>query len=128
MSANNFDDFVGINNIGFVGDNYVLELDVALIHHNPAGIVHGGVLCTLLDTVMAKAFFEGLPKGKRSGATLEMKINFLRPTVTGKLTAFGIVINATRCTAFIEGYVLNEEGKLVAKATSTMILSAHVEG
>jgi uncharacterized protein (TIGR00369 family) len=128
MRANNFDDFIGVNMIGFVDDHYVVTLDVEPRHHNPAGIVHGGVLCTLLDTAMAKAFFETLPKEKQSGAALELKINFLRPTVTGKLTAFGKLVNPTRRTAFVEGHILNEAGKLVAKATATLILSAKVTG
>jgi uncharacterized protein (TIGR00369 family) len=126
--VNNFDDFIGINMIGFVDDRYVVALDIEPKHLNPAGIVHGGVLCTLLDTAMAKAFFETLPKEKQSGATLELKINFLRPMVTGKLTAFGQLVNPTRRTAFVEGYILNAAGKLVAKATSTMILSAKITG
>lgn len=128
MDANNFDDFIGANMVGFVEGSYVVTLAVAPKHHNPAGIVHGGVLCTLLDTAMAKAFFETLPKEKQHGAALELKINFLRPTVSGKLTAFGKVVNPTRRTAFVEGHILNEAGKLVAKATATLILSAMVTG
>ncbi len=128
MAANNFDDFIGINMIGFVDDHYVIELEVAPKHLNPVGIVHGGVLCTMLDTAMAKAFFETLPKEKQLGAAIELKINFLRPTVTGKLTAFGKLVNPTKRTAFVEGYVLNQQGKLVAKASATMILSATVTG
>jgi uncharacterized protein (TIGR00369 family) len=128
MCANNFDGYIGINLMGFIDDQYVVTLEVEARHHNPTGIVHGGVLCTMLDTAMAKAFFETLPKEKQSGAALELKINFLRPTVTGKLTAFGKLVNPTLRTAFVEGYILNESGKLVAKATATLILSAMVTG
>ncbi len=128
VGANNFDDFIGINMIGFVDDNYVVELEVQPRHLNPVGIVHGGVLCTMLDTAMAKAFFETLPKEKQFGAALELKINFLRPSVTGKLTAFGKLVNPTKRTAFVEGYILNKQGKLVAKASATMILSAMITG
>lgn len=128
VAVSSFDDFIGIKAIGFVNEHYVVELEVEPRHLNPVGIVHGGVLCTLLDTAMAKAFFETLPKEKRQGAGLELKINFLRPTVTGKLTAFGQLINPTRRTAFVEGYILNKEGKLVAKASATMILSAKITG
>lgn len=123
-----FDDFIGVNIIGFVDGNFVVELDVKPIHLNPVGIVHGGVLCTLLDTAMAKAFFQTLPKEKQQGAGLELKINFLRPTISGKLTAYGQLVNPTRRTAYVEGYILNESGKLVAKASGTMILSASITG
>jgi uncharacterized protein (TIGR00369 family) len=127
-NINSFDDFIGINIIGFVENDFVVELLIESKHLNPAGIVHGGVLCTLLDTAMAKAFFETLPVEKRLGAAIELKINFLRPTVSGKLTAFGKLVNPTKRTAYAEGYILNEKGKLVAKASSTLILSAKVTG
>lgn len=126
--ANNFDDFIGIKMIGFVDDHYVVELEVAPKHLNPAGIVHGGVLCTMLDTAMAKAFFETLPKEKQLGAALELKINFLRPTEAGKLTAYGKLVNPTKRTAFVEGYILNQQGKLVAKASATIMLSVKITG
>jgi uncharacterized protein (TIGR00369 family) len=123
-----FDDFIGIKLIGFVDDVYLAELEVEPRHLNPLGIVHGGVLCTMLDTVMAKAFFETLPKEKQLGAALELKINFLRPTEAGKLTAYGKLINPTKRTAFVEGHILNQQGKLVAKASATLILSAKITG
>lgn len=128
MSEKTFDDFVGIQMIGFVDDSYLVTLEVEPIHLNPVGIVHGGVLCTMLDTAMAKAFFETLPEERRLGAALELKINFLRPTQTGKLTAYGKLINPTRRTAFVEGHIQNEAGKLVAKASATLILSAKITG
>lgn len=128
VGANNFDDFIGIKMIGFVEDHYLVELEVGFEHLNPAGIVHGGVLCTMLDTAMAKAFFETLSKEKQLGAALELKINFLRPTETGKLTAYGKLVNPTKRTAFVEGYILNEQGKLVAKASATIMLSAKITG
>lgn len=128
MHTLGFDDFIGIKLIGFVDDVYLAELEVEPRHFNPLGIVHGGVLCTMLDTVMAKAFFETLPKEKQLGAALELKINFLRPTETGTLTAYGKLINPTKRTAFVEGHILNQQGKLVAKASATLILSAKITG
>ncbi len=127
MSSENFNEDVGLNIIGFKDDKYVIELEIEKRHHNTGGIVHGGVLCTMLDTAMARAFFETLPPEKKSGATLEMNINFLKPTTAGKLTAYGILTHTTKRTAFVEGHVENQEGKLVAKASATMMLSSKVE-
>jgi uncharacterized protein (TIGR00369 family) len=121
MSSKNFMDDIGLNRIGFVDDQYVVELDVKTKHLNSIGIIHGGVLCTLLDTAMAFALVETLTEDKKECATLEMKINIFRPTVSGKLTAYGVLTNLTNRTAFLEGVIKNQEGKLVTKASSTIM-------
>lgn len=128
MSNENFNDEIGIKFIGLVDGQYVLELELEKRHRNMMGTVHGGVLCTMLDAAMARAYFTTLPEEKVGGATLEMKVNFLRPAEAGKLTAYGILVNSTQRTAFVEGLVKNQDGKLIAKASGTMILSAEVEG
>ncbi len=121
MSNNNFNEETALNFRGFVDTYYVIDLDLEPRHHNVMGSVHGGVLCTLLDTAMARSFFHSRPPEKRAGATLEMKINFLKSATTGKITAFGKLVNTTRQTAYVEGHILNEEGQLVAKASATMM-------
>ncbi len=128
MSSRNFMDDVGLELIGFVDGEYVVRLDIAPRHLNSVGIVHGGVLCTMLDTAMARTVFENLPQDKKNAcSTLEIKINFLKPTTSGKLTAHGMLMNLTNHTAFVEGVVKNQEGKLVAKASGTVIHSFVLE-
>src|SRR6266571_1160639 len=48
------------------------------IHANLNGTVHGGVLATLADTTLSCAFGTTLEDGEEV-ATLELKINYLRP-------------------------------------------------
>jgi uncharacterized protein (TIGR00369 family) len=122
-------EYVGFNMIGFVGDHYVVELEVEPKHFNTIGTVHGGVICALLDTAMARALVGNLPERKRkSVATLEMKVNFLKPIMAaGKLTAYGMLTNLTNRTAFVEGIVKNQEGALIAKSSATMMLFSKAE-
>lgn len=127
MSSKNFNEDIGLNVVGFVDDKFVIKLDIEKRHLNTMGVVHGGVLCTLLDTAMGAVFFESLHDEQKAGATLEIKINFLKPTIEGNLTAYGILINVSRRTAYVEGYIENQHGKLVAKASATMMISAKVE-
>lgn len=121
MEAGNFNVETGLNFRGFVDDRYVIDLDIEPRHHNVMGFVHGGVICTLLDTVMARSFFYSLPDNNRDGVTLEIKINFFKSTTSGKITAFGKLVNKTKQTAFVEGHIENEQGQLVAKASATMV-------
>jgi uncharacterized protein (TIGR00369 family) len=52
-------------------------------------------------------------------ATLELKINFLRPVWRGHLTATGRVLQAGRTVGLTECDVVDEKGRLVARASST---------
>lgn len=122
MAEANFIEALGIKPTGFVDDQYVLELEVAPQHLNIGGIVHGGVICSLMDTALARSFFMALPEERLVAATLEMKINFLGSAKEGSLTAYGRVVNTTRRTAYVEGYIENDSGKLLAKGTATMML------
>jgi uncharacterized protein (TIGR00369 family) len=54
-----------------------------------------------------------------SFATVELKINFLKPVWTGRLTAVGEVIKAGRTLALLECRITDDSGSLVAYATST---------
>src|SRR4051794_30196503 len=70
----------------------VIELDTHDHHLNTMGCLHGGVLCTIADTAMGIAHACSLSE-QFTSATIEMKINFLRPAAAGmKLRADGRVV------------------------------------
>ena len=51
--------------------------------------------------------------------TIELKINFLRPAIEGRLRAAGRVIEMRQSLLFSEADVVDEQGRLVARASST---------
>ena len=87
-------------------------------HSNPMGTIHGGILCDLADGAMGCANLSRLDEGE-SFATVELKINFLKPVWTGRLTAVGEVIKAGRTLSLLDCRITDESGSLVAYATST---------
>jgi len=114
---------LGLDPRGFDGDDYVVELDVQPRHLNIGGIVHGGVLCSLLDTAMARSFFMADGGESLSAATLEMKVNFLGKARGERLVARGTVVHRTRRTAYVEGWVRAEDDdRVVARASATMMV------
>jgi uncharacterized protein (TIGR00369 family) len=113
---------LGLEAPGFDGDEYVVTLAVRPRHLNIGGLVHGGVLCSLLDTAMARSFFMADGGRTLSAATLEMKINFLGSARVGRLEARGRVAHRTRRTAYVEGRVVDAEGRVIARATATMMV------
>jgi uncharacterized protein (TIGR00369 family) len=94
-------------------------------HYNPIGTVHGGLVCTLLDSVLGCAVQTTLPKGQ-GYTSLEIKISYLRPVMadTGQLTAVGIATKPGSRAAFADGTVHDSNGKLIATASSTLLVFA----
>ncbi len=98
----------------------VVEFQATEAHANPMGTLHGGVLCDIADAAMGIAYAANLEEGE-SFATLELKINFLKPIWKSRLRAIGRVVKQGRTVGFIECDVTDEKGSLVARATSTCI-------
>src|SRR5688572_25750501 len=91
--------------------------------YNPIGVVHGGLVCTLLDSVCGCAVQSQLEQG--TGYTsLEIKVSYLRPVLadTGELTARGWVTRRGRRASFAEGDVRDPQGRVVATASSTCLV------
>jgi uncharacterized protein (TIGR00369 family) len=97
----------------------VVDLDIDLAKHaNPMGTVHGGVLCDVADAAMGFAYASTLARDE-SFATLELKINFLRPVWRTRLRATGHLVQRGRTVGMVECDVVDAQGRLVARASST---------
>lgn len=98
-------------------------LQPAEFHFNPNGVVHGGVAAVICDTACGCAVTSELPVGGTC-ATLEIKINYIRPIGTGapRLVCDGQVIHLGRRSAVAEAKLLGPDGKLFAHATSTLMI------
>jgi uncharacterized protein (TIGR00369 family) len=102
-----------------------MELDPAEFHYNPLASVHGGIVATLLDSVMGCAVHSTLPRG-RGYTTLEIKVNYVRAitAATGRVRAEGTTIHVGRQTATAEGRLIDATGRLYAHATTTCLVFA----
>ena len=109
---------VGFQVIKAEGGQSQLELEAGPQHANPMGTLHGGILCDVADAAMGFAFVTTLAEGE-SFTTLELKINFLRPVWTGRLRALGRVVRPGRTISLVECDVLDDQDRLVARASST---------
>lgn len=97
------------------------RLVVTADHMNPYGIVHGGVLYSMVDYAMGAALTSELERGEQC-ATLEMKINYLAPVSGGELRAEAQVVNRTKRIGVIEARVFADGKRLVAVATGTFYI------
>ncbi|WP_216855980.1 PaaI family thioesterase [Acidisphaera sp. S103] len=101
----------------------VMRLTPAEYHYNPIGTMHGGILATLLDSVMGCAVHARLPEG-RAYTSLEIKVNYVRAVTvaSGELSAEGNAVHVGRRSAVAEGKVLDAKGRLCAAASTTCLV------
>lgn len=97
------------------------ELLVGPQHLNPYGVVHGGVIYSLVDFAMGGALTSRLGPGERC-ATLEIKINYVVPVSDGQLAAEARVVERTKRIGVLEARVEGGRGELVALATGTFYI------
>ncbi|MGY1726823.1 PaaI family thioesterase [Geodermatophilus sp. SYSU D01062] len=97
-----------------------LAFEVRDEHLNPAGTLHGGVVATLVDTVMGQAVRSTTGDGEVP-ATSQLTVTYLRPGRPGPLEVRGRVRtrgeHLTICEADVE-----QEGKALAHAVATFAL------
>jgi uncharacterized protein (TIGR00369 family) len=111
---------IGLEEPRIENGEVIIELEAGEQHANPMGTIHGGILCDLADAAMGVAYFSQLEQGE-SFTTLELKINYLRPFWTGRLVAHGRVVSRGKTIGMTECDVVDERGRLIAKATSTCL-------
>jgi uncharacterized protein (TIGR00369 family) len=103
----------------------VFECEPAEFHYNPIGIVHAGLVLTLMDSAMGLAFVTTIEAGV-GWTTLELKANFTRALTadTGVVRCIGSVIHPGRKVATTEARIEDTEGRLCAHGTSTILVLA----
>jgi uncharacterized protein (TIGR00369 family) len=89
-------------------------------HTNRSGIVHGGVLLSMMDQAAAYAgLWSPDPAVLRRGVTIDLDCRFTGQVTGGRVTAEGRVVTAGRNIYFCRTEVFDAEGKLVAFGAST---------
>lgn len=93
--------------------------------YNPIGVVHGGLVCTLADTVTACAVHSTLDAGT-AYTSIDLNVSYLRPVTaqSGELVATGTVTRMGRRVGFARAEVVDAAGRLVATATSSCLVMA----
>jgi uncharacterized protein (TIGR00369 family) len=103
-----------------------LSLTLEDKHMNPHGVVHGGVLTTLMDEACAHAVAAaGALKDGGTHASIEMNVSFLSGARVGDRLVFeGRTLRVGRTVAFAEAEVRRNEDTLMAKGRLTFVIQA----
>ncbi len=87
-------------------------------HHQPYGVVHGGVYCTLAETIASTgAAVWAMAQGMAGAVGVSNTTNFLRATTSGTLLAVATPIHRGRSQQLWSVEITREDdGKLVAQS------------
>lgn len=96
-------------------ERVTLHVPVKKIMHNPIGVLHGGIIMYIADSVMGHlcAVF-GQPS-----VSLELNTQFLKATRSGTVKAEAYFLRRGNKIQFTECVLYNDEGQMIAKVTGS---------
>jgi uncharacterized protein (TIGR00369 family) len=109
-----FDKLLGTEYLEVGPDRVRAKLDIRSDLHQPYGIVHGGVLCSVVESCASMG--AGMWFSGRGGVVgVSNHTNFLRASRSGTLTIEATPIHRGRTQQLWLVEISNEEGKAVAR-------------
>ena len=81
-----FNELLGIRLVRAHKDGVTIECKLRDELLNASGVLHGGVTATMADVAVGIAIMHHLGR-PRAATTVEMKLNYLRPVIHGKIVA-----------------------------------------
>lgn len=112
LPTSGFDALLGLSLDEVTKDGVTASFEIRPDHHQPYGILHGGVLCSVVETVgsvSGAAWYDGPVVGTSNHT------NFLRATRTGRLTARSTPVHRGKTQQLWEIDITDDQGRLVAK-------------
>ncbi len=113
-----FADLIGIRVVDSSPEAVRGLLDWAPERCTAGGVLHGGAVMTLADSLGGTCAFLNLPTGMLT-ATIESKTNFFRPVTRGTVEGVARPLHVGKSTIVVQTDVLDEQGHRVAQVTQT---------
>jgi len=117
-----FVSLIGIELTDASPDHAEGRLEITEDHHQPYGAVHGGVYCTMIETLASTgAALWAMQEGMAGAMGVSNKTDFLRPATTGVLLGRATPIHRGKTQQLWQVDVTREsDGKLVAQGQVRM--------
>jgi uncharacterized protein (TIGR00369 family) len=95
--------------------------------HNPSGVVHGGVVATLIDMTIAQAMlmtdeYQAARDTKGTLSTIDLHVKYLRPASAGVLRCEATITHLGRRVIHAHASVSQEQGKEIALGDATLMI------
>jgi uncharacterized protein (TIGR00369 family) len=101
----------------------VFEVTASEFHYNPIGTVHGGLVATLCDSAIGAAVHSTLERGQ-GYTSIDLQVRFLKAVTaeTGRLRCEGKVVHRGSRIVLGEAQLLDDQGKVYARASSSCLI------
>ena len=123
VGSSAFANWFGMEFATFGDGECEIRLPLQPHHLNPGGIIHGGVIATLLDAAIGLALRTKLGLGSQH-VTLNLNIQYIGMATGGTVVAKGKSVHPGRRAAYGEAVLESDDGRLLAKATATFMIVA----
>ena len=85
-------------------------------------VIQGGLVTAILDSAMGGACWSVLEGEDETFLTADLRVEFLRPTRPGLLTAHGSVVRRTRRVVFCSAELVDAQGVTTAASRCTQVV------
>ncbi|WP_066152039.1 PaaI family thioesterase [Halalkalibacter krulwichiae] len=116
-----FWDYIGMEEVEMSEGYAEIKMIIKPEHTQRRGTVHGGVLATLIDAAVGSAV-RTTQTEDQSSATIELKINYIRPAKGDYLLAKGKLSHRGKKVQVGTAEIFNSEGKMVAMGSATFMV------
>ena|SRR5688572_29226919 len=115
-----FAKFLGIELESIEPGRATMSLQIREELKQNVGVVHGGVVASLIDSATAFAILPLLKDDERT-TTVDLTISYLRPLINGRISATAKVVREGGRIVVLSAELHDDQGNLAATALSTYI-------
>ncbi|CAN5281932.1 PaaI family thioesterase [soil metagenome] len=115
-----FDQLLGLEFVEATAQRVVAHIEVAPKHTQPYGIVHGGVYCSMAETVASFGAVLAIGAEGAGAVGQSNHTDFLRATRSGTLTATATPVHVGRSVQLWAVEITDDEGRLCAQSKVRM--------
>jgi 1,4-dihydroxy-2-naphthoyl-CoA hydrolase len=123
-----FDELLGTEWVDDDPDHAVVRLGMRDDLRQPFGLLHGGVMSSLVESVCSRATALAVSGEGRIAMGQSIAVNFVRPVTKGGAEVRAKARHRGRTTWVWEAEVLDDDGKLCAQAQMTIAIRPAPEG
>ena len=120
VKAAHFDELIGTEWVSDDPDDARVRLAIRDELRQPFGLMHGGVMSTLVESVCSRATAAAVWEGGMAAMGQSIDVSFVRPVTAGSVEVRARARHRGRTTWIWECEVLNDEGKLCALSRMTI--------
>jgi uncharacterized protein (TIGR00369 family) len=115
-----FDELIGTEWVSDDPDDARVRLSIRDDLRQPFGLMHGGVMSTLVESVCSRATAGAVYEDGMAAMGQSINVSFIRPVTEGSVEVRAKARHRGRTTWIWEAEVLNDAGKLCALAQMTI--------